>query len=99
VSASCGRWGRGQHLHAFVQDAINEATRRSGGRDRQEPSESQYEGKLLSAKTAELKALRAGGRVQDLIFALRADLYRNFGNITNKCVSILICGLHVVTLM
>ena len=36
-------------------------------------------------KVAHLRKVRAGGVVEDQLFALRADLLRNLGNITNRC--------------
>jgi hypothetical protein len=42
-------------------------------------------------KVAHLRKVRAGGVVGDQMFALRADLLRNLGNITNRCVCVRAC--------
>ena len=43
-----------------------------------------FDENLLAAKVKELCSLKAAGRVEQLQFSLRADLYRDFGNLTNK---------------
>ena len=54
-------------------------------REKQGPSAQElYDVKLLEAKTTELERLRGEGRVEDLMFVLRSDLYRDFGNMTNR---------------
>lgn len=53
---------------------------------RHKKAEKHFDENLLSAKVKELSELKASGRVETLQFALRADLYRDFGNVTNKCV-------------
>jgi hypothetical protein len=63
-------------------DAIREHTKQSG------PAKELYDETLLAAKVAELDSLRSRGRVQDLMFVLRSDLYRDFGNITNRCATV-----------
>ncbi|KAL4443986.1 hypothetical protein ABPG75_011723 [Micractinium tetrahymenae] len=45
-----------------------------------------YDRKLLREKVAHLRKVRAGGVVADQMFALRADLLRNLGNITNSAL-------------
>ncbi|KAI3427163.1 hypothetical protein D9Q98_007100 [Chlorella vulgaris] len=45
-----------------------------------------YDRKLLREKVAHLRKVRAGGVVGDQMFALRADLLRNLGNITNSAL-------------
>lgn len=40
---------------------------------------------LCSEKVQHLRKVRASGSVADQMFALRADLLRNLGNITNRC--------------
>jgi hypothetical protein len=50
-----------------------------------ETKNSLFDERLLAAKIAELESLRSRGRVHDLIFSLRSDLYRDFGNVTNRC--------------
>jgi hypothetical protein len=62
-------------------DAIREELKRGHAQ-----TESLYDEKLLSAKVQELTQLRNKGRIEWVMFSLRADLFRNFGNITNRCV-------------
>ncbi|KAL4437758.1 hypothetical protein ABPG77_005670 [Micractinium sp. CCAP 211/92] len=45
-----------------------------------------YDRNLLREKVAHLRKVRAGGVVADQMFALRADLLRNLGNITNSAL-------------
>lgn len=45
-----------------------------------------YDRKLLREKVCHLRKVRAGGVVGDQMFALRADLLRNLGNITNSAL-------------
>ena len=52
---------------------------------RQPKARDLYDVNLLEAKTRELERLRLAGRTQELMFELRADLHRDFGNITNRC--------------
>ena len=39
-----------------------------------------YDRRLLKSRTAHLRAVRAGGDVPEMAFALRTDLLRNLGN-------------------
>ncbi|KAI7844766.1 hypothetical protein COHA_001648 [Chlorella ohadii] len=45
-----------------------------------------YDRRLLREKVAHLRKVRAGGSVADQMWALRADLLRNLGNITNSAL-------------
>lgn len=71
--------------YASDLDAIRDERKRP-----HERTEKHFDEKLLSAKVKELSDLKSSGRVEELQFALRADLYRDFGNVTNKFV--LICS-------
>lgn len=64
-------------------DAIRDHSKQ-GGRTRDGKNDL-YDEKLLAAKVAELEGLRAVGNVEELMFSIRSDLYRDFGNITNRC--------------
>lgn len=67
--------------YASDLDAIKDEQKRSNKR-----MGSFFDENLLAAKVKELSALKASGRVEELQFSLRADLYRDFGNLTNKFV-------------
>ncbi|GAB4818468.1 hypothetical protein N2152v2_005514 [Parachlorella kessleri] len=45
-----------------------------------------YDRRLLEEKAAHLRRVRTGGGVADQMFAVRADLIRNLGNITNSAL-------------
>ena len=45
-----------------------------------------YDHNLLQQRLRHLKQVRQSGKVADMIFAVRADLLRNLGNMTNRCV-------------
>ncbi len=45
-----------------------------------------YDRKLLQQRLQHLQAVRQSGNLQQVIFALRQDLLRNLGNMTNRCV-------------
>jgi hypothetical protein len=66
-------------------DAIRDHSKQ-GGRTRDGKNDL-YDEKLLAAKVAELEGLRAVGNIEDLMFSIRSDLYRDFGNITNRCAT------------
>jgi Domain of unknown function (DUF3336) len=63
-------------------DAIRDQSRSGGVRNAKNEL---YDSALLAAKVAELESLRQRGNVEDLMFSIRSDLYRDFGNITNRC--------------
>jgi len=44
-----------------------------------------YDRKLLQQRLQHLQAVRQSGNLQQVIFALRQDLLRNLGNMTNRC--------------
>ena len=69
------------HSLADDLDAIRDEQSRNGSSARQPQL---YDESLLRAKVNELQELRETGQVDKLVFALRADLYRDFGNSTNK---------------
>lgn len=77
IATSYDEW----QAYASDLDAIRDE--RQG---RHKKTEKHFDEKLLSAKVKELSELKASGRVEKLQFALRADLYRDFGNVTNKFV-------------
>jgi hypothetical protein len=60
-------------------DAIRDEQRRHATR----PQEL-YDENLLAAKVNELQRLRDSRQLDQLVFSLRADLFRDFGNITNR---------------
>ena len=66
-------------------DAIRDHSKQ-GGRTRDGKNDL-YDEQLLAAKVAELEKLRAVGNIEDLMFAIRSDLYRDFGNISNRCAT------------
>lgn len=80
AAASFAEW----EAHASDLDALRDERKRP-----HEQTEKHFDERLLSAKVKELVELKASGRVEELQFALRADLYRDFGNITNKSVTAL----------
>jgi hypothetical protein len=43
-----------------------------------------YDRKLLEERLRHLRQVRAGGRISEMMFAVRADLLRNLGNMTNR---------------
>ena len=43
-----------------------------------------YDHKLLQQRLQHLQHVRGSGKVVDMIFAVRADLLRNLGNMTNR---------------
>lgn len=46
-----------------------------------------YDQKLLQQRLQHLQAVRQSGNLQQVIFALRQDLLRNLGNMTNRYVA------------
>ena len=44
-----------------------------------------YDRRLLEERLRHLSAVRKGGRVSEMMFAVRADLLRNLGNMANRC--------------
>jgi Domain of unknown function (DUF3336) len=61
-------------------DAIrDEETRKC---NRRQPAS--YDESLLRAKVSELQELRETGQIEKLVFSLRADLFRDFGNSTSR---------------
>jgi hypothetical protein len=64
-------------------DAIrDEETRKSNRRQA-----TSYDESLLRAKVSELQELRESGQIDKLVFSLRADLFRDFGNSTSRLVT------------
>ena len=47
-----------------------------------------YDRKLLAQRLEHLRAVRSQGNIQRMLFAMRQDLLRNLGNMTNRC------GMH-----
>ena len=43
-----------------------------------------YDHKLVEQRLRHLQHVRRSGKVSDMIFAVRADLLRNLGNMTNR---------------
>ena len=43
-----------------------------------------YDRKLLEERLRHLRQVRAAGDVHEIMFAVRADLMRNLGNMTNR---------------
>ena len=70
-------------------DAIRDEQSRNSSSARQPQL---YDESLLRAKVTELQELRATGQVEKLVSALRADLFRDFGNSTNKVCHIQHCA-------
>ncbi len=46
-----------------------------------------YDRKLLTERTAFLGHMRVRNDVEEMMFAVRADLLRNLANMTNRCIS------------
>lgn len=63
-------------------DAIRDEQRRNSTRKQPEV----YDESLLRAKVNELNELRETGQIDKLVFSLRADLFRDFGNCTSRYV-------------
>jgi hypothetical protein len=45
-----------------------------------------YDRQLLKDRVRDLRRVRQHGKLGEMIFAVRADLLRNLGNMTNRCV-------------
>lgn len=48
-----------------------------------------YDRQLLKDRVRDLRRVRQHGKLGEMIFAVRADLLRNLGNMTNRCVPLL----------
>lgn len=59
---------------------------RRDGQPQQDGRHGLFDEKLLNSKVAELESCRMRGNVESLMFSIRSDLFRDFGNITNRCV-------------
>ena len=46
-----------------------------------------YDRKLLAQRLEHLRAVRSQGNIQRMLFAMRQDLLRNLGNMTNRWAS------------
>lgn len=64
-------------------DSIHKQQR--AGSQQQDGRQGLYDEKLLNSKVAELQSCRLRGNVESLMFSIRSDLFRDFGNITNRC--------------
>lgn len=96
-TCSYGRWRerslekRMEEATSFAQwqsladdlDAIRDEQSRNSSRRQPEV----YDESLLREKVNELQALRETGQVEKLVFSLRADLFRDFGNCTSRCAA------------
>ena len=66
-------------------DALQAARGSRGSTDQWKRETRLYDRKLLDQRLRHLKAVRARGDVSEMMFAVRADLLRNLGNMTNRC--------------
>lgn len=67
-------------------DFLESESAQKGSTDRWKRDTRLYDRKLLDQRLRHLKAVRARGNVSEMMFAVRADLLRNLGNMTNRWV-------------
>lgn len=56
-----------------------------------------YDRRLLEERLRHLRTVRKGGRISEMMFAVRADLIRNLGNMTNRCDEVAACILKRIS--